>query len=557
MAGNSGAIRAGKAFVEIYADKSSLVRGLKAASRDVKEWGDSIVSVGKLILAAGAAGVLAFGAAAKVFADAGSALNDMSARTGASVEALSAIGYAAGQVGASIEDVEIAMKGLAKSGHGAGMGTAAAFRAGLKAISRVRDPLERARVAMKLFGKAGMQMIPLAMEFEALEARAKSLGIVMSTADAEAADKLGDAWDDLLAVGKSITVQIGAAIAPVLQSVAEFTIMAATAVNRFVKDNRALVDILFTVVSALSAAGVVITAVGLAVIIFGEFLEGAVAILAFVGGAIALIASPIGLIVSALAIAGVAFVAFTDAGRDAIQYLLEQFETLQAGVMKTLKGIADALAAGNLALAVRVLWAAIGLAWQTGATSIQEAWSNALKAMFNAAQSIALSMTGVFIKAFTEIAKLMLRAQDMRPGAAKLTPDQVKSRDMMVDVMGAGLQGQATGAITGIKSGLDAGQDKAVAASRAKLTAAQKEFDDSTAFADREAKRAAAEAKKRVDSKKLSAAELDMEKTSTSGTFQGSIAGGLGAGSRLDEIASATKQTAKNTTPRKGMIAVS
>jgi len=36
-------------------------------------------------------------------------------------------------------------------------------------------------------------------------------------------------------------------------------------------------------------------------------------------------------------------------------------------------------------------------------------------------------------------------------------------------------------------------------------------------------------------------------KTSTTGTFSGSLAGGLGAGNRLDEIATASQQTAPNT----------
>ena len=55
MAGNARAIRAGKAVVEIWADKSPLQKGLNDAKQALSGWGKSIGGIGGSIAAAGAA----------------------------------------------------------------------------------------------------------------------------------------------------------------------------------------------------------------------------------------------------------------------------------------------------------------------------------------------------------------------------------------------------------------------------------------------------------------------------------------------------------------------
>ena len=55
-------IRAGRAFVELFADDSKLVRGLKAAQRRLRNFGASVRAMGAKMLAVGSlvAGPLAF-----------------------------------------------------------------------------------------------------------------------------------------------------------------------------------------------------------------------------------------------------------------------------------------------------------------------------------------------------------------------------------------------------------------------------------------------------------------------------------------------------------------
>lgn len=68
MAGQRG-IRAGKAYVELYADNNRLSRGLKAASAKLKAFGASVTAIGTRMASLGAMIVLPFAAGAKVFSD--------------------------------------------------------------------------------------------------------------------------------------------------------------------------------------------------------------------------------------------------------------------------------------------------------------------------------------------------------------------------------------------------------------------------------------------------------------------------------------------------------
>jgi hypothetical protein len=114
MAGASG-IRAGRAFVELFADDRALVRGLRSAQQKLAAFGAAVRGLGTQMLALGAGIVAPLALAAKSFADTGSQLNDMAARTGVSVEALGELGYAAQQSGASLEDVEKAVRTMQRT----------------------------------------------------------------------------------------------------------------------------------------------------------------------------------------------------------------------------------------------------------------------------------------------------------------------------------------------------------------------------------------------------------------------------------------------------------
>src|SRR5690606_7163127 len=89
------AIRAGAAYIELSTRDSKLVKGLSNASKKLKAFGASVGAMGLKLTAAGGAIVAPLMGMAKQFADVGADLDDMSQRTGVSVQALSELGFAA------------------------------------------------------------------------------------------------------------------------------------------------------------------------------------------------------------------------------------------------------------------------------------------------------------------------------------------------------------------------------------------------------------------------------------------------------------------------------
>ena len=68
MAGASGNVRAGKAFVELMLDQTKLERGLKSAQAKIRNFGNSLTSAGKSIVTVATLAAAPFAYATKTFA---------------------------------------------------------------------------------------------------------------------------------------------------------------------------------------------------------------------------------------------------------------------------------------------------------------------------------------------------------------------------------------------------------------------------------------------------------------------------------------------------------
>ena len=104
--GAAAAIKAGAAYVSLFARDDGLTSGLKAAEKKVKAFATSIASAGTRAMALGGMITAPLLAAARSFAESGSDLYLMSQRTGIAVEALSGLTFAASQSGVAAEDLE-------------------------------------------------------------------------------------------------------------------------------------------------------------------------------------------------------------------------------------------------------------------------------------------------------------------------------------------------------------------------------------------------------------------------------------------------------------------
>jgi hypothetical protein len=389
MAANN--IRAGRAFVEATLhDKIS--PGLKRIQARMRAFGATVKAVGKKIFALGAALAVPLIAAAKSFAEMGAEMARMSQRTGASVESLSALGYAAENSGVGMESLETGLKKMQKAVGEASMGNMAAAMSFAKLhiaigqlrglspdkqfeliadrIDQIRDPAQRAAMAMEIFGKSGTELLPLisggAAKINGLMREAQRLGMVMSKEDAGAALKLSQAMTDLWASIKMAAFQVGAALAPVLVPLIEKIRSVLGNVINWLKHNRAFV------VSAAKMVAIIVT-LGAGVFLLGAAFTSLAAVLGGLAAVVGIALNPFVLIAGLVGGAVFAFVKFTDAGKK----LWKEVKAFMAPILDTFKetfgGIKDAISAGDLALAGRIALTGLQLAMREGIAQISTA----------------------------------------------------------------------------------------------------------------------------------------------------------------------------------------
>jgi len=390
---SAGGIRAGAAFIELYAKDAMLVKGLQAASRRLKAFGAGLQATGLRMMALGAGIVTPLLASAKGYSEMGDQLDKMAKRTGFSVETLSELGYAAGLAGTDLGEVEVAAKRMQRmivsAAEGSQTATDALLALGLSAedllalkpedqflviakrLSEITDPTLRAASAMEVFGKSGTSLLPMMENLAETRAEARRLGVVMSAQDAKAAAELNDAFNRVTAVLKSLVVTVGSALAPLLTEMAGKVMELITAFRDWLSQNQGLVvsilkigAVILGVGAALTALGPVVSAVGTA---FGVMAS-------VISTALGFILSPIGLVITALAGLGAYIVWATGAGGKALEWLGARFDDLKGFALESLQGIKDALAAGDIALAAKILWLSMKVVWQAGINWLKGYW---------------------------------------------------------------------------------------------------------------------------------------------------------------------------------------
>jgi hypothetical protein len=407
----SSQINAGKAVVAIEANRSRLAQGLAAAQKQLNTFAAGAAKIGGGALVGAGAVLAPISASVKAFADAGGALDDMAQRTGASVEALSGLGYAAKMSGSSIEDVEKGIRTMQKgliagdeSFAGLGLSIEALrsmspdeqFKAIADKLASIDDPAERASKAMEIFGKSGADLVPLlsggAKGIEALTSEAAKNGAVMSGEQAEAAAKLGDAIDMVGVSFGGLVNTIGAQVAPLFTTLLQIVTQSINSAREWIAANQGVVlaITLTAAVIGLFGAGL-ITAAGLAYALSVAIgAVGAVAsAVSMILGAIASIFTggivvAIGLVIAALAGLAAYLIYASGAGGKALDWLGSKFKMLQDIAGPVFKGIQDAMSGGDLGLAAEIAWNGIQLAWLKGTADLRAGWDTWLNGLLGA-----------------------------------------------------------------------------------------------------------------------------------------------------------------------------
>lgn len=333
MAASAGAIRAGQAYVEISARDGGFQQSMARIRQQMQTMGRGMMAAGAGGLAIGTGVIGSILASASAFAEVGSALNDMSARTGVATDALSVLKFAAEQTGTDMAGVETGVRKMQKAIFAAAGGSEEAAKAlgalGLTAeqlqgmsadqqIGLIADRLlgipdagDRAAVAMQIFGKSGTSLLPMlaggSAGMAAFAAEAKRLGIVMDQETAEKADALGDAVDALKASMTAAFIQVGGAAAPLLTQLAGNLSGLAADVGRFIAENGEMVIGVLKAAAALTAVSGVVIAVGAALSGLSTII-GAVQASFGLLSSLSVLLSPVGLVAAGVA-ASIALIA--------------------------------------------------------------------------------------------------------------------------------------------------------------------------------------------------------------------------------------------------------
>lgn len=480
----SGGIRAGKAYVELLL-KDQLGAGLNKVAAKLKSLGDGISSIGKTMAAAGAAITVPLIAAAKLSADAGAAIYDMSRRTGICVESLSLLSFMADLTGSSIETVEGAIRRMQKTIAGvadAAEGTTGSldhlgisvaqivghapdrqFEMIAGRIAAISDPTARAAATMKVFGRSGTEILPLINQLAALAAQAKKLGLVRTE---ESAKQMKDFQIAMLLAQKAATSlwsALAIAVIPILKKKSEQLMQITLLIRDWVRGHRELIATIFTVATGLALVGTSLFVLGKSISYFASGIGLAGKLLRIFGPLLGAIGTPLAILIGLLAVGGSAFIYFSGNAGNAITFVVGKFLVLQAIATDVLHGISDSLAAGDISLAARILWTGLKAAWIEGTKELQTQWSGfkatfvqtAAAAFYGAEEILVKVMAGwqlLFVQvasAFKEIwnaaisavaekfenmSRNRMKAEvDAKQASGKLTPKQAQSEKDFID----------------------------------------------------------------------------------------------------------------------------
>jgi hypothetical protein len=429
MAANAGAIRAGRAYVEVSTEESGFNAGLRRMQEKLKGWSESLKHLGERTrggelpeplsaiarFIASPAGIFtAMTEIARHFAETGDQMSRMADMAGTSVEAISALAYAAKMTDVNVESLATGLKKMQQAIYQAARGGAAGVEASqalgmnlaeiaklpaeqqfsriAEALSKISNPAQRTAAAVAVFGRNGAELLPLLLKgasgVDAFIARAKELGLVMSTETAEKASQLDDAFKELVMVTSGVARAIGAELAGSVRSAVEWITRIGVAVKNWIHDHRGLAVVIFGSVAAITALGTALTIGG---VLIGAMTTGLSAIgvaLAAVGTVIsavaAVIASPFLLI--GAAIAGViGYVLYATGTFEKLGKWFASTFAADIGIAKEAwDAITEALASGDLGAAMSVAVAFLKVEWARGVAWLESKWQDFVDVFKNA-----------------------------------------------------------------------------------------------------------------------------------------------------------------------------
>lgn len=439
MAGKANQVKAGGAYVELSLKYAKFTQGLQAAGKRLKSFGNSATAIAANIGAIGSTMTSIakpIAAAVAGFAAFGDKFDKMSARTGASVEFLTRMAFAAQQSGTAIENIEPAFLKMQRRVAEAAQGLKSAqepfqdlgldaqrlirlkpeqqFIAIAAALQGVLNPAKKAQIAMRLFEESGPRIFPMLEGFAELRKEADALAVTMRTKDAKAAAALTDAFGRITSTARALSNAFAAPLAEPLTNFANMLAKCTAGMIKWTERHKELIK-------NVGVGAMKIAAAGAALGVLSGFLMMAGKAATLAGGALAALAtiagSPFALVTAGAAAAAGAIYLEGQAIRENIS-LLEAFRnninTLRdygAAVMAPLRdafvAVKELLMAGELEAAAGVAFAGIKVAALTAIAPIVDAYHAAAVYVLQAFDSLVNALSPVWVKIKDVAAEIM------------------------------------------------------------------------------------------------------------------------------------------------------
>jgi hypothetical protein len=437
---------------------------------------------------------------------------------------------------------------------------------------------------------------------EELMERANRLGIVMSKAEAEGALRLNQTLKETWAIITRLAGIIGSAFVPQITMITDIIAKYSKRVMDWVSGNKVLIEQIWVAATIIGTLGVALLVLGKTLVLLGPIVGalgmtfsvlGAIVSTAvgLFGGLIGMLASPLGLAVAAstaFIVAGeIATLHYTGvlqgmaaAAAPSFNSLGAMFVSLKDTAITAWGGIVDAFATGNLLLAGRIALAGLKLAWHDFGTWFVGLWNNMSMYFGNFYAGVMINFAnfknGLLQGWFTIRNKILGTLIDIRTGFAHAMVDMAA-----MAARASGGQFDAATAHASIEKrrnkSLNALQDGPSAADQAmtaeiddivmgRITAMKKRLQAETLgrqergelqteldrLVDVAAKKRAKQRNSLTPLPDISSLPDPVEiqrRIETHGTFNASVASGLGAGGGgdLNRTARATEQTVVNT----------
>jgi len=282
---------------------------------------------------------------------------------------------------------------------------------------------ERAKKFNEAFGLLGITgasaIGKAAVSAKELEKAIRAAGGTAAKTAADMDSGIGGAFRIMLSAVEGVAIAIGEVLNDSITTAAKSLTSLATATIQFIKDNATLIKTIAAVAAGLVAIGSAFFAVGLTASAVGVAISGLLAIIAMVKvaiiaavGALGLVLGPIGLIVSLVRLAASEWKWFGDASRQAVTSVAESLSWMRSVFDSVWGGIVDAIASGQLELAMQIAWAGVMIVLKSGIAKMNMYWEDWKAFFLTVANEASSGIAGFFINAWADIKSTWLEAKD-------------------------------------------------------------------------------------------------------------------------------------------------